>query len=413
MVDDPVAQRLPPRAFRLLVNLMAMAAAAPLPDRGRLGWRLHLSPGALARDLAPLVAAGLAAEAGARIELVRDLRCPATAPIQPGGAAVTHDESAATHDESPSVRRDEGSRQRTRAWRARRRAAATEQPRLPLFSVVAAAPGAGGDTVTGCDVTGDAVTRGDASPPSPGVTHERNQTLVGVTGDASRVTHPAPQSLFKTPDLKKETQTLARDGDAVTRDASPVTSPIAAARAAYDRFRPIYPKPLQNDPSKPAEQEFLKLVLRDGVDPEYILAQEAIFAEQVRRDRTESRYVPASARWLRERRFDDIAAAARPQARTAPTAAGADPWLAPVLSRLEAELGADLVASWFSRLAVVRRDAVGVTLAVPTRFIADWIEAHQRERLRAACRATHGIDRVELIVDQPAAAEPRRARAPP
>ncbi|WP_146604514.1 DnaA N-terminal domain-containing protein [Rhodoplanes roseus] len=394
LIDDPVVQRLPPRAFRLLVNLMGLAGAGPLPDRGRLAWRLHLTESALARDLAPLVAAGRVEEVRDRVVLVEFASCSSPSAQEATATAVSP---------APKSSTDAGSRERTRAWRARRRSAAATreaQPCLPLVSLVQGAVGPVVTDVTACDVTRDGVTAGDASPSPQGVTREPDQGLASVTESVTGVT-PRRESLsFQTPEGRQQTQTLRREGVAVTgRDASPDPADarptgIVPARAAYERFRALYPKPSGMDPRKPAEQEFLRLVLREGIVPERIVAAVAPFAEQVRRDRVEPRYVPASARWLRERRFEDIAESPAPAA--APTSS--DPWLAPVIARLSREIGAGDAVAWFSRLAVVKRDPHRVTLAAPTRFVAETIEVRFADRLRAAVAAEHGVGGVGITV---------------
>lgn len=407
LVDDPDLQRLPARAFRLLVNLMGLSQVGPLPDRSRLAWRLHLTAPSLDRDLAPLVAAGRVVADGDRITLVTERVEPVSAiapspTAAPGPDAGAGDQVASAAGTASAA----GSRARTRAWRARRRADKEGQGRLALFSVVTSpAPR---------DVTGDGVTRHSVTERHTASPHDRNQHVRSVTPGVTGVTPSESLSLsHRTPSRQTQTQTLARERDGVTvGDASPASPPqgsridIAAARAAFDRFRDAYPKPPSMDPRRPAEEEFLRLVLREQVDPERIVGALAPFAEQIRRDRIEPRFVPGSARWLRERRFEDIAPAAIPP----PRADTCDPWLTPVLERLAADLGGDVTAAWFSRLEVLRRGTDAVVLEAPSRIAAARIEEQYRDRLRAAVATVHGPLRVTVTA---AGEAPRHARAPP
>ena len=61
------------------------------------------------------------------------------------------------------------------------------------------------------------------------------------------------------------------------------------------------------------------------------------------------------------------------------------------VSRLRAELGEDIFASWFGRLeleAVVNGRA---RFTVPTRFLKSWIESHYRDRILAALSSEIGV----------------------
>jgi chromosomal replication initiator protein len=70
-----------------------------------------------------------------------------------------------------------------------------------------------------------------------------------------------------------------------------------------------------------------------------------------------------------------------------------------VRARLYAELGEATFNSWFKLIDLVGLDEGRVTLAVPTRFIRNWLLSHYVERLTALwCEEDPAIDRVEVTV---------------
>ncbi|MEM9251489.1 MAG: DnaA/Hda family protein [Planctomycetota bacterium] len=79
--------------------------------------------------------------------------------------------------------------------------------------------------------------------------------------------------------------------------------------------------------------------------------------------------------------------------------AGSD---AGIADRLSARIGRRQYAMWFERSAKLRLDDKGeaVRVAVPNRFVADWIERHFESDVAAAAGASAGRDvRVEIDVD--------------
>ena len=88
-----------------------------------------------------------------------------------------------------------------------------------------------------------------------------------------------------------------------------------------------------------------------------------------------------------------------------------DPAVAPSLSssalgelwervrrKLRAELGDDVVASWFGSLELSGIDGGVARLSVPTRFLKSWIDTHYAERLRKHFAADGNAVSVEVRV---------------
>lgn len=86
-----------------------------------------------------------------------------------------------------------------------------------------------------------------------------------------------------------------------------------------------------------------------------------------------------------------------------------------VRARLHAELGEATFNSWFKPIQLIGLDAGKVTLAVPTRFIRNWLQSHYVERLTELWREEDaGVSRVEVLVQAHApVAAPSPERAVP
>ncbi|HEY4343687.1 MAG TPA: chromosomal replication initiator protein DnaA [Parvibaculum sp.] len=70
-----------------------------------------------------------------------------------------------------------------------------------------------------------------------------------------------------------------------------------------------------------------------------------------------------------------------------------------VRARLYAELGEATFNSWFKQIELIGVSAGRVTLAVPTRFIRNWLQSHYVERLMTLwSEEDASIDRVEVLV---------------
>src|SRR5450759_2382554 len=65
-----------------------------------------------------------------------------------------------------------------------------------------------------------------------------------------------------------------------------------------------------------------------------------------------------------------------------PCASGLGELWARVRHKLRAELGEDVVASWFGSLELSGIEDGVARLSVPTRFLKSWIETHYADRLR-------------------------------
>src|SRR6201987_2889532 len=69
-----------------------------------------------------------------------------------------------------------------------------------------------------------------------------------------------------------------------------------------------------------------------------------------------------------------------------------------VRRKLRAELGDDVVASWFGSLELAGIDGGVARLSVPTRFLKSWIDTHYAERLRKHFAADGNAVSVEVRV---------------
>jgi chromosomal replication initiator protein len=76
-----------------------------------------------------------------------------------------------------------------------------------------------------------------------------------------------------------------------------------------------------------------------------------------------------------------------------------------VRGKLRAEFGEVAYRSWLKPLTLAGIDDGEVRIAVPTRFMQDWVRTHYAERLRALWKAENkAIRNVEIVVATPAAA---------
>ncbi len=78
-----------------------------------------------------------------------------------------------------------------------------------------------------------------------------------------------------------------------------------------------------------------------------------------------------------------------------------EPW-GRVKSRLRAELGEDVFASWFRGVELERLDEDCVHLTVATRFLRNWLKSHYYDFVLRLLRAEwSSVERVEFRVRQP------------
>src|SRR4029079_5810497 len=82
-------------------------------------------------------------------------------------------------------------------------------------------------------------------------------------------------------------------------------------------------------------------------------------------------------------------------------ASSGDAW-ARVKSRLRAELGEDVFASWFRGVEVEQVDDEVVPLTVATRFLRNWLRSHYYDSvLRHSRGEWPNVERLEFKVRQP------------
>jgi hypothetical protein len=83
------------------------------------------------------------------------------------------------------------------------------------------------------------------------------------------------------------------------------------------------------------------------------------------------------------------------QREAAPEPSGPPQWLA-IRARLRAELGEALFASWLAALEWRGVESGKLTLAAPTRFVANWVKRHYFDAVARAARAELGVEQVEI-----------------
>ena len=71
-----------------------------------------------------------------------------------------------------------------------------------------------------------------------------------------------------------------------------------------------------------------------------------------------------------------------------------------VRGKLRAEMGETAYKNWLKKLTLLQVRGQDVEMAVPTRFVRDWIVSHYQDRLRALWQAENpGLKGIEIIVD--------------
>ncbi|VAW10195.1 Chromosomal replication initiator protein DnaA [hydrothermal vent metagenome] len=84
-----------------------------------------------------------------------------------------------------------------------------------------------------------------------------------------------------------------------------------------------------------------------------------------------------------------------------------------VMARLRAQIGDEIVSSWFSRMEVESLEAGSVSLSVPTKFLKSWTSSRYGDRLLSLWQLEEKkVTRIEIRVRQPGeAAVAKRAQA--
>lgn len=84
-----------------------------------------------------------------------------------------------------------------------------------------------------------------------------------------------------------------------------------------------------------------------------------------------------------------------------------------VKSRLRAELGEATFNSWFGHLSMVAMEPGRVALAVPTKFIRDWLETHYQKQIEKTWGSVDtSIRRVDILVSDPRPTETKSKAKP-
>ncbi|MEH6629231.1 MAG: chromosomal replication initiator protein DnaA [Halopseudomonas aestusnigri] len=81
-----------------------------------------------------------------------------------------------------------------------------------------------------------------------------------------------------------------------------------------------------------------------------------------------------------------------------------------VLNRLRAEVGEAAYRSWLKPLSLLSGDGTFVRMAVPTRFMRDWVAGNYQDRIQVLWLEEIGVSaQVEIVVQQPARPVPKPA----
>lgn len=121
-----------------------------------------------------------------------------------------------------------------------------------------------------------------------------------------------------------------------------MTESLDPRTAAFERFWSAYP-PRPMDPKAAARKVFFHLLLT-GESGQAITEAAARYAEAVKAEKIEAKFIPHARTWLSQRRFEDYPA---PEAETAVVAHPAHP-----LAALRAEIGDAAWASWIAPLVL-------------------------------------------------------------
>lgn len=109
---------------------------------------------------------------------------------------------------------------------------------------------------------------------------------------------------------------LSREETEERREETDISAVAKATRPdeMFEKFWQERPRRKGDDPRKPAEEQFRRLV-KSGEDPEVIIAgvkfARIAYAEQ---GKTNTEFIPQMVKWLRDRRYRDFAEAGKPDA---------------------------------------------------------------------------------------------------
>ena len=173
------------------------------------------------------------------------------------------------------------------------------------------------------------------------------------------------------------------------------------ALEAFREFWKAKPDRAGANPRAVAEKIFVAKV-KAGADPLVIVAAAKRWA-WADRSKIGTEYIPQAITWLRQDRWADYPEPEPAPVTTEPDAhISIDPQWAPARTRLLADVGADIFASWFRNVVFVSIEGTTARMATPTKFIKAWIEKNYARQLLAAWQAARPeILSIEIVVGLP------------
>lgn len=150
----------------------------------------------------------------------------------------------------------------------------------------------------------------DRSAPRQAAYRERKRSRDG-DGDNQQTSGDgvvtSPERHRDAPDTETETNTETER----KKDSSPVAK-ATRPQAKFDEFWQERPRRKGDDPRKPAEDQFFRLV-KSGEDPDAIIAGAKLArVAYASEGKLNTEFVPQAVKWLRDRRYRDFAEAAKP-----------------------------------------------------------------------------------------------------
>ena len=142
------------------------------------------------------------------------------------------------------------------------------------------------------DTEGD---KAEEGPDRPGLSVVPGQTDLEGLSDVTRDSHAS-----HAPKRREEKRTPT---PRVTRGSDKDVEPGSDQDLKFVEFWSAYPRPV----GKPSGRKAWKKAIRNGHDPELIIAAARVFANDPTRKAKDIKYTPHPATWLNDERFNDIA----------------------------------------------------------------------------------------------------------